>query len=97
MPSPRTNTESILARIDPVGSENPVSFFTAPDSSHRVGDQLRVLTNREYLARALNLGFHEIGFVDSKSPCVCQDSTRTKLLEIVLALGSPSCLARLLQ
>jgi hypothetical protein len=45
--------------------------------SRRVGDQMRVHTNRQFLSRALELGFSEIGFVDNKSPCVCQDATRT--------------------
>lgn len=45
--------------------------------SRRVGEQLRLQTNRTYLARALALGFAEVGFVDAKSPCVCQDATRT--------------------
>lgn len=45
--------------------------------SHRVGDQLRLQTNRAYLVRALELGFTEVGFVDAESPCVCRDATRT--------------------
>ena len=45
--------------------------------SQRVGAQLRLQTNRAYLARALQLGFTEIRFVDAESPCVCQDATRT--------------------
>ena len=45
--------------------------------SHRVGVQLRLQTNRAYLARALELGFTEVGFVNAESPCVCQDATRT--------------------
>ncbi len=45
--------------------------------SQRVGAQLRLQTNRTYLARALELGFTEVGFVDAESPCVCQDTTRT--------------------
>ena len=45
--------------------------------SRRVGEQLRLQTNRTYLARALELGFTEVGFVDAQSPCVCRDATRT--------------------
>jgi hypothetical protein len=45
--------------------------------SQRLGNQLRLQTNRGFLARALNLGFTEIGFVDDKSPCVCRDANRT--------------------
>jgi hypothetical protein len=59
--------------------------------SRRVGEQLRFQTNRRYLARALELGFTEIGFVDAKSPCVCRDDTRTyvwMLLEQTGALES---------
>ena len=45
--------------------------------SQRVGDQLRLQTNRTFLARALEMGFNEVCFVDAESPCVCQDATRT--------------------
>ena len=45
--------------------------------SQRIGNQLRLQTNRAFLVRALQLGFREIGFVDAHSPCICQDATRT--------------------
>ena len=45
--------------------------------SKRIGEQLRLQMNRKYLARAVDMGFTEIGFVDAESPCVCQDATRT--------------------
>ena len=47
--------------------------------SQRIGNQLRLQTDRGFLARAFNLGFTEIGFVDAKSPCVCRDANRTYL------------------
>jgi hypothetical protein len=59
--------------------------------SQRIGNQLRLQTNREFLARAFNLGFTEVGFVDDKSPCVCRDANRTyvwMLLEPQDALAS---------
>lgn len=45
--------------------------------SRRIGVQLRLQTNRTYLARAVELGFKEVGFANAESPCVCQDATRT--------------------
>ena len=45
--------------------------------SRRIGPELRVQTNREFLARALDLGFTEFGFMSTEAPCVCTDATRT--------------------
>ena len=45
--------------------------------SQRIGNQLRLRTNRAFFVRALQLGFMEIGFLDAQSPCICQDATRT--------------------
>ena len=45
--------------------------------SRRTGPELRFQTNREFLVRALDLGFTEIGFVNAESPCVCTVGRRT--------------------
>ncbi len=45
--------------------------------SRREGPQLRITTNREYLLRAIRLGFTDVGFADNASPCVCTDGRRT--------------------
>ena len=47
--------------------------------SRRLGPELRMQLNREYFARALDLGFTELGFVNAESPCVCTDGRRTYL------------------
>jgi hypothetical protein len=41
------------------------------------GDALRIMCNREYLARALRLGFREFRFGNSNEPIACQDGQRT--------------------
>lgn len=43
------------------------------------GEQLRLVTNREYLARAVRLGFREIAFTSSHAPAVCRDEQRIYL------------------
>jgi len=68
------NGEVVLrARKD---AESPMTELVL-SRSQRLGNQLRLQTNRGFLARSLSLGFTEIGFVDDKSPCVCRDETRT--------------------
>jgi len=49
------------------------------------GEPLRVQMNREFLARALQLGFREIGFTGTASPALCHDGTR----QFVWALLEP--------
>jgi hypothetical protein len=47
--------------------------------SRCAGDPLRLVTNREYLARAVRLGFRELAFTSSQAPAVCLDEQRTYL------------------
>ena len=51
--------------------------------SRRIGPELRVQTNREFLARALDLGFTEFGFMNTEAPCVCTDATRTYVWQML--------------
>ena len=51
--------------------------------SRRIGPELRVQTNREFLARALDLGVTEFGFVGGEAPCVCTDATRTYVWQML--------------
>lgn len=51
--------------------------------SRRIGPELRVRTNREFLARALDLGFTEFGFMSTEAPCVCTDATRTYVWQML--------------
>ncbi len=51
--------------------------------SRRIGPELRVQTNREFLARALDLGFTDFGFASSEAPCVCTDATRTYVWQML--------------
>ena len=44
--------------------------------SHATGTPVRLNTNREFLARAIRLGFTEIEIVDAGSPVVCRDRHR---------------------
>lgn len=64
---------TIRARRD---DESPTTEL-ALSRSQRVGDELRIGTNRDYLTRALRLGFRSIDFVSSESPCVCREGDRT--------------------
>ena len=41
------------------------------------GEPIRVNTNRQYLARAMQLGFREIRFFSPKTPVLCRDDRRS--------------------
>ncbi len=68
-------TVAIRARQD---DKSPMTELVL-SRSHRMGPELRIQVNREFLVRALDFGFTEFGFVNSESPCVCTDSRRTYL------------------
>ena len=70
-------------------AESPMTELVL-SRSRRTGPELRFQTNREFLVRALDLGFTEIGFVNAESPCVCTDGRRTFLWQ---PLDSQSALA----
>jgi len=48
-------------------------------NSVRNGAELCLNTNRRYLARAVELGFRELQFVDNEAPIVCRDERRIYL------------------
>ena len=72
-------TVAIRARQD---DKSPMTELVL-SRSHRMGPELRVQTNREFLARALDLGFTEFGFVGGEAPCVCTDATRTYVWQML--------------
>lgn len=46
-------------------------------NSWRQGDELKVSSNREYVRRAIQLGFRELHFRDADAPAFCRDDHRT--------------------
>lgn len=70
---------AIRARVD---ATSPLTELVM-SRSRRLGPELRLQTNREFLARALDLGFTEFGFVNAESPCVCADATRTYVWQLL--------------
>ncbi len=60
--------------------------------SQRVGDEVRLVTDRKYLQRALELGFPELGFTAAEGPIVCRDETRHYIWMTLAADGAvPLC------
>ena len=51
--------------------------------SRREGEQLCVNLNREFLAKAVRLGFREIQFGNAKSPALCVDERRKYLFALL--------------
>ena len=45
--------------------------------SRRQGEELKVSSNREYVRRAIQLGFRELHFRDAEAPAFCRDDNRT--------------------
>jgi hypothetical protein len=60
------------------GAESAVSELVLSNST-RTGDDLRMHLNRQYLARAVELGFRELQFVNGEAPVVCREQQRTYL------------------
>ena len=52
-------------------------------NSHRRGDEVRLNTDRQFLVRAAQLGFHEIELHGSESPVVCRDERRVYLWSVL--------------
>ena len=52
-------------------------------NSHRSGDEMRLNTDRQFLVRAAQLGFHEIELHGSESPVVCRDERRIYLWSVL--------------
>lgn len=46
-------------------------------NSRRQGEELKVSSNREYVRRAIQLGFRELHFRDADAPAFCRDDRRT--------------------
>lgn len=46
-------------------------------NSRRQGEELKVSSNREYVRRAIQLGFRELHFRDAEAPAFCRDDRRT--------------------
>ena len=66
---------SIDVRSQSADSPHPVEVLLR--GSHRFGEPIRVNTNREFLSRALGLGFRRIHFVSPEAPTLCQDDSRS--------------------
>ena len=52
-------------------------------NSRRVGEEMKVSTDRGFLKRAVQLGFHEIHLRDADAPAFCRDSRRTYLWAVL--------------
>lgn len=56
-------------------SDEPATELTLQNST-RAGDALRLNTNRNYLARSMQLGFRDVHFNGPESPALCCDDHR---------------------
>jgi hypothetical protein len=68
---------SVVLRAASTSTPRPAEIILR--NSSKQGDDIRICTDRQFLARAAQLGFTEIHLPDSESPAVAQDATRTYL------------------
>lgn len=66
---------SVVLRAASTSTPRPAEMILR--NSTKQGDDIRICTDRQFLARAAAMGFTEIHLPDSESPAVAQDSTRT--------------------
>jgi hypothetical protein len=59
------------------GVEQDAAVELVLSNSQREGDECVVSTNRNYLARAISMGFRRISIIDSETPAFCNDANRT--------------------
>ena len=65
------------------GEDQPQPTELLLSQSERIGDPLRISTDRRYLARALRLGFRELLFYAANAPVQCSDETRHYLWAVL--------------
>ena len=70
---------ALLAR----GAEPSSVTQVTLSNSQRVGDEVRLDTDREFLIHAVQLGFREIELRGPESPAVCRDATRIYLWSLI--------------
>ena len=68
---------AVVVRAKPIDQSRPTEAVLG--SSTCSGEQVRIHTNRRYLARALRLGLRELHLYGSKNPVLCQDDCRQYL------------------
>lgn len=66
---------SVVLRASAASMPRPAEMILR--NSAKVGSDIRLCTDRIFLARAARLGFREIHFPDTQSPAIARDATRT--------------------
>lgn len=66
---------SVILRASAAGVPRPAEMILR--NSAKLGSDIRLCTDRVFLARAARLGFSEIHFPDSQSPAIARDASRT--------------------
>ena len=74
--SPATLDMNGKVAIRAKGAEQPQVTELALSRSCYSGPPIRINTNRNFLKRAIQLGFSEIGFSDVEAPVVCREQNR---------------------
>lgn len=65
----------VILRASSLSTPRPAEMFLR--NSSKQGDDIRICTDRRFLARAASMGFPEIHFPDTTAPAVATDANRT--------------------
>jgi hypothetical protein len=68
---------SVVLRAASTSTPRPAEMILR--NSSKQGDDIRICSDRQFLARAASMGFSEIHLPDSESPAVARDASRTYL------------------
>jgi hypothetical protein len=68
---------SVILRAASISTPRPAEMILR--NSTKQGNDIRICTDRQFLARAAAMGFSEVHLPDSESPAVARDSSRTYL------------------
>jgi hypothetical protein len=76
----------VVVRARPADQARPTELILSGSQLH--GESLVINTNRDYLARAIKLGFQEVFFFGDKAPALCDDGRRQYIWALLESNGS---------
>ncbi|WP_164104575.1 hypothetical protein [Candidatus Laterigemmans baculatus] len=69
-------------------SDQPAPTEVVLTGSRREGEALRFNTNRDFLARAVRMGFRDVEFAGAESPACCRDARRVYVWSLLSKEGA---------
>jgi hypothetical protein len=76
----------VVVRARPAGQTRPTELILSHSQLH--GENVVINTNRDFLGRAVKMGFREVYFFGPQSPALCDDGRRQYLWAVLEPQGS---------